>query len=260
METGIGRRIFVGSVVAGLPLLASRARLAAQAGAGSLHQHVDAVAASDRVLEHVVRQLAAAHNSMRRQPRGEHMRAFGAQLRTLAVYSRQSGLDANVKAGVNALIERDGRDRVLAVEVDRERLRSDLKAYGAQLDERLLAPPITLDYPARSAALNGLLQAGTSLHLERIAATLERLAPAVDQRLATTVRVNQIYYDEEYWKGYCAELWNQYRETQFLAAALCASAALPVIGVAFAPLCVAQQLAATFLAIVYAGNCMNVRY
>lgn len=259
METAIGRRMFVGSVVAGLPLLASTARLGAQAGAGSLHQHVDAVAVSDQVLEHVVRQLAGIHNAMRRQPRGEHLRAFAAQLHTLAVYSRQAGMDATVKAGIDALIERDGRDRVLYVEVDQNRLRADLKAYGAEPDERLLAAPITLDYAARSAALNGLLQSGASVRLARIAATLERVAPAVDQRMATTVRVNQIYYDAAYWEGYCKELWSQYSETQFLSAAICASAALPVIGAAFVPLCIAHQLAATFLAIAYAGNCMNVR-
>ena len=251
--------MFVGSVVAGLPLLASTARLAAQAGAGSLHQHLDAGVVSDQVLEHLVGQLSGIHNAMRRQPSGESMRSFGSQLRTLAVYGRQAGLDANLTAGINALIERDGRDRVLYVEVDRQRLLADLKAYGAQVDERLLAAPITLDYAARSVALNGLLQSGFAVRLDRIAALLERIAPAVDRRMATALRVNQIQYDEEYWKGYCAELWSQYSETQFLAAAICASAALPIIGVAFVPLCIAQQLAATFLAIVYAGNCMNVR-
>ena len=260
METAIGRRMFVGSVVAGLPLLTSTGRLAAQAGTGSVHQHVDGVVAGDQVLEHIVRQLAGIHNAMRRQPRGEHMRAFAAQLRTLAVYGRQGGLDATVQAGINTLIERDGRDRVLYTEVDVNRLRSDLKAYGAQPDERLLAAPITLDYAARSAALNGLLQSGVSIRLERIAATLERMAPAVDARMATTVRVNQIQYDAAYWEGYCSELWSQYTEAQFLSAAICASAALPIVGAAFVPLCIAHQLAATFLAIIYGGNCMNVRY
>lgn len=259
METAIGRRVFVGSVVAGLPLLASTPRMAAQAGTGT-HQHVEAVVASDQLLDHIVRQLAGIHNAMRSQARGEHMRAFAAQLRTLTVYSRQTGLDAGVKAGVEALIDRDGRNSVLYVEVDPNRLRSNLKAYGAQPDERLLAAPITLDYPARSAALSGLLQSGISVRWERIAATLERGAPAVDQRMATTIRVSQIYYDAAYWEGYCAELFSQYTEAQFLAAAICASAALPVIGAALVPLCIAHQLAATFLAMAYAGNCMNVRY
>jgi hypothetical protein len=243
-------------MVAGLPLLASTVRVAAQAGGGALHQHLDA-AVSDQVLEHLIRQLAGLHNALRRQPGGESMRSFASQLRTLAVYGRQAGLDANLRAGINALIERDGRDRVLYVEVDRQRLLSDLKAYGAQVDERLLAAPITLDYAARSATLSGLQQSGFALRLERVAALLERVAPAVDQRMATTLRVNQIQYDEEYWKGYCGELWSQYSETQFLAAAICASAALPIIGAAFVPLCAAHQLAATFLAIVYGGYCWN---
>jgi len=259
METGMGRRVFVGSVIAGLPLLASTSRLAAQAGAGSLHQHGDAVVASDQVLEHIVRQLAGIHNTMRRQPRGEYMRAFAPQLRTLAVYGRQTGVDADVKAGINVLVERDGRDRVLYTEIDQARVLADLKAYGAQVDERLLAAPISLDYAARSAVLGSLLQSGPSLRLERIAAALERGAPAVDARLATTVRVKQIYYDEAYWEGYCAELWKQYSETQFLAGVICASAALPLVGAAFVPLCIAHQLAATFLAIAYAGNCLNAR-
>jgi hypothetical protein len=259
METAMGRRMFVGSVIAGLPLFASTSRLAAQAGAGSLHQHADAVVASDPVLEHIVRQLAGIHNTMRRQPRGEHMRSFATQLRTLAVYGPQAGLDATVKAGIAALIERESRDRVLYTEIDLARVLADLKTYGAQVDERLLAAPITLDYAARSAALGALLQSGPSPRLERIAATLERIAPAVDARLATTVRVNQIQYDEDYWRGYCAELWSQYSETQFLAGVICASAALPLVGALFVPLCIAHQLAATLLAITYAGNCLNVR-
>jgi hypothetical protein len=257
METGIGRRVFVGSVVAGLPLLASTARLAAQAGAGTLHQHFDAAAASDQVLEHLVRQLAGIHNAMRRQPTGESMRSFGSQLRMLAVYGRQTGLDADLKAGINALIDRDGRDRVLYVELDRPRILADLKAYGAQVDERLIAAPSTLDYAARSAAVTALQQSGFALRLERLAALLERVAPAVDRRMSTTVRVNTMQYDEEYWRGYCDELWSQYSEVQFLSAAICASAALPIIGAAFVPLCIAHQLSATFLAIVYGGYCMN---
>jgi hypothetical protein len=172
METGMGRRVFVGSVIAGLPLLASTSRLAAQS-AGSLHQHGDAIVTSDQVLEHIVRQLAGIHNTMRRQPRGEHMRAFATQLRTLAVYGRQTGVDADLKAGINLLLERDGRDRVLYTEIDQARVLADLKAYGVQVDERLLAAPITLDYTARSAVLGSLLQSGPSLRLERIAALLE---------------------------------------------------------------------------------------
>jgi hypothetical protein len=78
--------------------------------------------------------------------------------------------------------------------------------------------------------------------------------------MATTIRVSQIYHDAAYWEGYCSELQSQYAEAQFLAVAICASAALPIVGAAIVPLCIAHQLAAMLLAIVYAGNCMNVRY
>ena len=260
MKTGIGRRVFVGSVVAGLPLLASASsRVGAQSSPGSAHTHVDGPV-SDPLLDHIARQLAVIHNAMRRQPRGEQMRAFAAQLRTLAVYGRQSDLDGAVRSAINTLVERDGRDAVLYHEPDLARVRADLKSYGAQPDERVLTAPVTLDYAARSAALNGLLQSGMSIRWERIATNLERLAPAIDQRMATIIRVGQVEnHDPAYWEGYCTELWNQYKETQFLAAPICASAALPIIGAAFAPLCAAYQLAATFLAIVYAGYCLNAR-
>jgi hypothetical protein len=212
------------------------------------------------VIEHITRQLAAAYNGIRRQPRGEHVRMFAAQTRTLAVYGRQNGLDDRLRSALSTLIDRDGRSAVLYDEVDRNRLRADLKAYGAVPDERLLGLQVMLDYTARNAALNGLLQTGLSVRLERISNALDRRAPAVDERSGTIVRVaQQPTYDEEYWKGYCAELWNQYTETQFLAVPICASAALPIIGVVFAPVCAAYQLAAMFLAIVYAGYCMNAR-
>lgn len=252
----MGRRVFVGSVVAALPLVAStRVRVAAQSGTAA-HTHADGVIV-DPVLEHIARQLATHHNAMRRDPRGEHLRAFAAQLRTLTVYGRQIHLDDVVRARVNALVAQEGRYAVLYTDGDVNHLRSELRAYGAQPDERLLRAPITLDYAARNAVLDAVLQSGVSAGWERIATTLERLAPEADRRAATIVRVSR-QYDAAYWEGYCKELWNQYSEAQFLAAPLCASAALPIVGIAFTPLCIAQQLAATFLALVYGVYCMNV--
>jgi hypothetical protein len=258
METRMGRRVFVGSVVAGLPLLAaSTSRGAAQSALHTAHAHLDN-AVPDPVLEHIVRQLAAAHNNLRRERKGEHARAFASQLRTLAVYGRTVSIDAQVKSGVSTLVERDGRDGVLYTEIDRDRMRAELKRYGAQVDERLLNTPLDLDHARRSAALNLFLASGITPHWDRIATTLERLAPELDRRFSTVVRVQNGFQDPEYWKGYCEELWAHYRETQFLAAALCASAALPIVGAAFVPLCVAHQVAATIYAMVYAGNCLNV--
>jgi hypothetical protein len=258
METGMGRRVFVGSVVAGLPLLASpAARIAAQSSSGSTHIHADGVA-TDPVLDHIARQLAGIHNAMRRQPRGEHMRAVAAQLRTLAVYGRQIDVDSRMRSLVGALVKRDGRDGVLYLQPDAERVRADLKRFGAEPDEKLLRAPITLDYAARSAALNRLLQSGLSVQWERMAALLDRMAPGIDERASTVIRVRQD--DPDYWEGYCTQLWSEYSEAQFLSGVLCASALLPVIGIGFAVFCIAYQLAAVILAVIYAGYCWNVGF
>lgn len=257
MDTGMGRRVFVGGVVAGLPLLASLStRTAAQSGIPAAHVHPDGGVA-DAVLDHITRQLAAVHNAVRRQPRGEHLRAAAAHLRTLAVYGRQIDVDSTMRSAVAALIEQHTRDRVLYLETDPERVRAELKRFGAVPDERVLSAPITLDYAGRSAALSRLVQSGLTGAWERIAATLEQIAPGVDERAASVLRVRQI--DEAYWEGFCKQLWSEYSEVQFLTGVLCASALLPVVGIAFAVFCIAHQLAATMLAVVYAGFCWNAR-
>ena len=259
METGMGRRVFVGSVVAGLPLLASSSagRTVAQSGSGLTHIHADSVA-TDPVLDHIARQLAGLHNAIRRQPRGEYMRAVAAQLRTLAVYGRQIDVDSRMRSLVGALVERDGREGVLFLQPDAERVRADLKRFGAEPDEKILRAPITLDYAARSAALNSLLQSGLSVRWERMAALLDRMAPGTDERASTLIRVRQD--DPDFWDGFCKQLWSEYSEVQFLSGILCASALLPIFGIGFAVFCIAHQLAAVILAVIYAGYCWNVGF
>ena len=206
MDTSMGRRVFVGSVVAGLPLLASSSgRSFAQSGAAQTHVHSGA-GVVDPVLDHIARQLAFVYNSMRQDPRGEHVRAFASQLRTLAVYSRRIDLDAQLTSALHDLIERDGRDALLYREPDRDHLRAELKRYGLSIDNRLSAPS-NLDHAQRSAALASLLRGGVTGGWERMAAILERGAPEVDRRVIGLVRVSrQITYDAAYWEGSCKEL------------------------------------------------------
>jgi hypothetical protein len=241
--------------VAGLPLLASSTAGAARAGWQAAHVHPEG-AALDPVLEHIVQQMASAHNALRRQLKGEHVRAFASQLRTLAVYGRSMDLDVRFRSAAAQLVERDGRDAVLYTEVNRDRIRAELARYGAQPDERLLNRPLTLDYASRSAALNEVLVSGVVVRLERMAAVFERVASEIDRRTGTAVRVRR--QDEAYWKAYCESLWSYFQETQFLTALHCAAAALPVIGVAFTPLCMAYTLALLTLGLVYGANCWNV--
>ena len=255
METGIGRRVFVGSVVAGLPLLTSSTAGAARAGWQAAHVHPEG-AVADPVLEHIVRQLASAHNALRRQLKGEHVRTFASQLRTLAVYGRSIDLDVTVKKGMAQLVERDGRDAVLYTEVNRDRIRAELTRYGAQPDERFFNRPLTLDYASRSAALNDVLASGVVVRLERMAGAMERAASDIDRRTGTAVRVSR--QDQAYWDSYCQALWSYFSETQWMAVLHCAAVMLPIIGIAFAPLCIVYEMAALILAYVYGANCWNV--
>lgn len=255
METGMGRRVFVGSVVAALPLVAStRGKLFAQSSSAT-HIHPDNTIANP-VLEHINRQLATNYNAMRRDPRGEHLRAFAAQLRTLTVYSRQNHFDDSIRSGVAALVAKEGRYHVLYLEPDRDRMRSELRAFGVQPDERLLNTAVSLDYTARQAALDSLLRSGLTERWERLATMLERLAPEVDRRISGVVRVSR--QDAAYWEGYCTQLWGEFSEVMFLTGLICAAALIPIIGIAIAPLCFAHQLAAMILGFTYGVYCWNV--
>ncbi len=252
----MGRRVFVGSVVAGFPLLAvTRGPLAAQGRGVTAHTHPENEKV-DPVLDHIARQLVAHHNAMRREPRGEHLRAFAAQLRTLTVYGHQIGLDDEVKARTAALVEKEGRYNVLYLEPDRDHLRSELRAYGAQLDEQALNAPITLDYNARLATLDSLLQSGVSARWERLAAIFERVAPDVDRRSGTVVRVSR-QTEADYWAGFCKQLSSEVSEVAFMTKILCPPAMIPVVGVAFAPLCIAHMIALAMLGFVYGVYCWN---
>ena len=257
METAMGRRVFFGSVVAGLPLLTYSGSRALAQSAGDIHAHtgMDPV---DPLVDHLAREMARLHNAIRRDPRGEYLRGFAAQLRNLAIYSRQTNVDTTLATEIRALVEKEGRDALLYRTPDRDHVVAELKRYGAQVDERLLNVDINLDHAARVATFDRFLRTGISTTWEQIASTLERLAPELDRRAASgLLRVNR-RQDAAYWEGYCKEIWSQYSETQFLAGVICATAALPVIGVAFGANCIAYQLAAVVFAMCYATYCWNV--
>ena len=133
MRPEVGRRVFVGSVAAGLPLLASRTALLAQGGAMA-HDH-GAIAAADPVIDQIVRQMALIHNSAQAGPRGTHARALASQLRMLTVYQRQQGIDDQARAAVKDMVDQQGRNALLYAEPDREMRRQAMQQYGFRPDE-----------------------------------------------------------------------------------------------------------------------------
>lgn len=247
MRPEVGRRVFVGSVVAGLPLLAGRSGLLAQ-GSALAHDH-GAIAAGDPVIDQIVRQIALIHNSAQAGPRGAHARALASQLRMLAVYQRQQGIDDQARAAVKEMVERDGRNALLYAEPDQEARRKAMQDYGFRPDERALSVPLNVTHAQREEALDDLLARGLTPAYDRLAASLDALAERLDHRRGRLVTIAQ---DDDWWAGYCAELYKQFQYAQLFALPWCLTARYFAWA---APACLALEGGAMVLLIAYLYGC-----
>jgi hypothetical protein len=238
MNPGMKRRVFIGSVAAGMPLLAGGALVAESAVPGA--QHLHASDAGDPVFEQLLREMATVHNRARSGPRGEDARALAAQLRLVAVLGKTKELDDQIRRGISDLVARHGRDQVVHLPPDRPHMQQQLQQYGAEVDERAFTAPFAPDDATLSAGLAILEREGLTPTLERVAARLERLAPEFDERASPVVRVQ----DANYWQGYCSSIWGSYTEAQSFAGPICVVAKY-VWFVEYG--CAAAQLAALVL-------------
>ena len=201
MKAEVGRRVFVGSVVTGLPFIAGGAVSRAQSGEP---QHAHPTAGADAVMDLLVRQIAAVHNAARRGPRGEHFRALAALLRTMALYQRQIGADDQVRTMLRNVVERQGRNAVLYAEPDEMR-RQTLLSYGFRL-EGITPPQMNATHEARDAALTMLLTEGITPTFNRLAGTADKIATATGRPNLKTVAFTPQDPDQEWWAAFCAEL------------------------------------------------------
>jgi hypothetical protein len=247
MKPEVGRRAFVGSVMAGLPLLAGQSGLLAQ-GHAIAHDH-GAIAAADPVIDQIVRQIAMIQNSAQGGPRGAHARALAAQLRMLAVYQRQQGVDDQARAAVRDVVERQGRNAVLYADPDVEMRRSMMKQYGFLPYERGRDIPLNATHAQREAALDALLSGGITPAYDGLAVTLDKVAERLDRRRAGLVTISQ---DDAWWAGFCGELWAQYQWAQLYAIPFCLTARYFAWA---APSCLALEGGAMVLLIVYLIDC-----
>lgn len=247
MKAEVGRRVFVGSVVTGLPFIAGGAVSRAQSGEP---QHAHATGGADPVMDLLVRQIAAVHNAARRGPRGEHFRALAALLRTMALYQRQIGADDQVRATLRSVVERQGRNAVLYAEPDEMR-RQTLLSYGFRM-EGITSPQLNATHEARDAALTMLLTEGISPTFNRLAGTADKIATGTGRPHLKTVAFTPQDPDQEWWAAFCAELFRQYEEAQLIAAPVCAVAQYFSYVV---PSCAALQGGAMVLLLGYLIEC-----
>ena len=179
MNTGVSRRVFVGSVAAGLPAAAGAALIAQT----SPPAHDHAAASRDAVFDHLLSQLAAVHNrASRNTPTSEDGRAAAAILRTMKVSAAQRSLDTEVKRGMADIVRRRGRDAALYAQPDAAALRNELKRLGvdpASIRFGSLGPPTDA---VRRGALDGLSRNGITSRFEDIAKHWQRLSEDLDRR------------------------------------------------------------------------------
>jgi len=226
MNAVVSRRIFVGSVASGLPLLAGVAHGGIAASArGQAHDHAVAADGIDLTFEHIVKEVAAIIN--RGQARGfsgEDARAMAAQLRAAAVRSTQLRLDAPVQHGVNDLIRQRGRDAVLQLEMDRADVAAHLKRYGIRADNRRPDPP-TLDVAARERVIDSLVAGGMTGVFGNAAGTFDNIAAALDTNGARSLGARRVQYDPTTRFIFCAQVVLQISVLEAQAAVVCLLAA-----------------------------------
>lgn len=205
----VGRRVFIGSLVGSLPLLAADALPAfgtqteGEIGANRV-RGTRSEGAPDAVIDHALRELGHVHVRARRRQRviGEDARAAAAQFRGLAVYVTQQDWDARAREAVRRVVAKEGRERVLAAQLDPASARKALKKYGFE-DEPWHGLPAP-DYAARSQALDDVLQRGPSAILGRTAGLLEQVGDDLDRRGAQAASVQRVV--QSWNDGFCEQI------------------------------------------------------
>ena len=171
MRQEIGRRTFVGSVIAGLPLLTQDAFALPQSGAVA-HVH-----AADPVIDELARQLRSAVKALHDNPRAEHARAIGSILRLTAAHATAIGLDSTWKRGLEQRVREAGLPWVLARDIDPRQWQAEATAFGAPE----LQPPYVAASD-REKGLNAILTVGISGTLQRAAVEFESHAAGLARR------------------------------------------------------------------------------
>jgi hypothetical protein len=183
MSVDVGRRVFVGSMAAGLPLLAGSGATLAFA------QRQNAAARTqDPVVDQVLADMKGAARSLSKASSGEHTRRLASSLRVLAAWGSAQQFDARVEDTIRSVIAREGREALLRRNVDRAMFRAEARDLGFDVRSNvpLLDPPV-LDDATRQKIVDDLLTNGVTARWRRVADTLDAAAAALDRQAALRV-------------------------------------------------------------------------
>ena len=178
------RRMFLGSAAA--------AGVGTAVGGTFFFQgtHAQGHGTADPLMAELRRQIADTVIAIRRGrgSAGEHARRMAAQIRLVNAH----GVGAAVDAQLRRLLREEGRDSLLAREMDPAALAAELKAIGV---ERL--PALSATYADRARMFDATVRNGMTATLAAFAAGFEQVAPALDRRGVVTVARQE---DETCWQ------------------------------------------------------------
>ena len=180
MSVEVDRRVFVGSVAAGLPLLAGGGATPAFA-----QRQNGAARIQDPVVDQVLSDMKGAVRSLSRGGSGEHTRRLASSLRLLAAWGATQQLDARVKETIRGVVAREGRQALLRRNVDRAMFRAEARVLGFDARSNVPVPePPAVDDATRQKIVDELLTDGVTARWRRVADALDAAAAGLDRQAA----------------------------------------------------------------------------
>ena len=180
MSVEVGRRVFVGSVAAGLPLLAGGGTTLAFAQRRTGSKRVQ-----DPVFDQSLTDMKGAVRSLSQAGSGEQARRLASSLRVFAAWGASKQFDSRVKDTIRNIIARDGRQALLRRNIDRGMFRAEARDLG--FDARSNVPvlePAIVDDAQRQKIVDDLLTNGVTGRWRQLADTLDAAAAALDRQAA----------------------------------------------------------------------------
>ena len=180
MSVEVGRRVFVASVTAGLPLLAGGGVTLAVAQRRNGPARIQ-----DPVVDQLLADMKRSVRSLSKASSGEHTRRLASSLRVLAAWGTAQQFDARVKDTIRSVIARDGRQALLRRNIDRAMFRAEARDLG--FDARSNVPvlePTVIDDAQRQRVVDDLLTNGVTGRWRQLADTLDAVAAGLDRQAA----------------------------------------------------------------------------
>jgi hypothetical protein len=182
MSVDVGRRVFVGSVVTGLPLLVGAQLAWAQRSGGTAR-------VQDPVVSQLLADMKQAVRGLSKAPSGEHTRRLASSLRLLSAWGASNQFDAKVKDTLRGVVAREGREALLRRTADPAAFKAEAGELGFDRTSAVPLPPVaSVDYATRERIVNDLLANGVTARWTRLAEALEVSATAMDRQASTRSR------------------------------------------------------------------------